>query len=73
MLYVKYPRSLRNVDDLRAERGIDSRYETMRYWWNRFGRTFAADTRRQRVSHMRGFMQRDVHEDQRGDSPPLAR
>ena len=32
MLYVKYPLSLRNVEDLLHERGIDIRYETVRYW-----------------------------------------
>jgi putative transposase len=57
MLYVKYPLSLRNVEDLLAERGIDISYETVRYWWNRFGPLFAGDIRRQRVSQMRGFRQ----------------
>jgi hypothetical protein len=37
MMYVKYPLSLRNVEDLLHERGIDLSYETVRYWWNRFG------------------------------------
>src|ERR687889_802063 len=55
LLYVKYPLSLRNVEDLLAERGIDISHETVRYWWNRFGPLFAADIRRQRVSAMRGF------------------
>ena len=36
-------RSLRNVEDLLAERGIDIAHETIRYWWNRFGPMFAAD------------------------------
>ena len=30
MMYVKYPLSLRNVEDLLAERGIDISYETVR-------------------------------------------
>ena len=38
MMYVRYPLSLRNVEDLLADRGIDIRYETVRFWWNRFGR-----------------------------------
>ena len=38
MTYVKYPLSLRNVEDLLAERGIDICHETVRFWWNRFGR-----------------------------------
>jgi transposase-like protein len=37
LLYVKYPLSLRHVEDLLAERGIDISHETVRYWWNRFG------------------------------------
>ena len=57
MLYVKYPLSLRNVEDLLAERGIDISYETVRYWWNRFGSMPAADIRRQRVNRFWGFRQ----------------
>ena len=55
MMYVRYPLSLRNVEDLLFERGIDICHETVRFWWNRFGPLFAADIRRQRVSRMRGF------------------
>ena len=55
MMCVKYPLSLRNVEDLLFERGIDICHETVRMWWNRFGPMFAGDIRRQRVSHMRGF------------------
>jgi len=64
LLYVKYPLSLRNVEDLLAERGIDISHETVRYWWNRFGPLFAADIRRQRVSRMRGFRQWRWHLDE---------
>lgn len=55
MLYVKYLLSLRNVEDLLAERGIDLSHETVRFWWQRFGPMFAAEIRRKRVSRMRGF------------------
>lgn len=55
MLYVRYPLSLRNVEDLLFERGYDISHETIRYWWNRFGPLFAADIRQQRVCRMRGF------------------
>lgn len=55
MLYVRFPLSLRNVEDLLFERGIDVCHETVRLWWNRFGPLFAADIRRQRVNRMRGF------------------
>ena len=37
MMYVRFPLSLRNVEDLLAERGIDICHETVRHWWNRFG------------------------------------
>ena len=43
MMYVRFPLSLRNVEDLLAERGIDLCHETVRLWWNRFGPLFAAD------------------------------
>ncbi len=46
MMYVKYPVSLRNVEDLLFERGIDICHETVRYWWNRFGPLFAGEIRR---------------------------
>ena len=53
MMYVRYPLSLRNVEDLLFERGIDICHETVRVWWNRFGPMFAADIRRKRVQAMR--------------------
>ena len=46
LMYVKYPLSLRNVEDLLAERGIDISHETVRFWWNRFGPMFAAEIRK---------------------------
>ena len=55
MMYVRFPLSLRNVEDLLFERGIDICHETVRYWWNRFGPLFSADIRRQRVNRMHGF------------------
>jgi putative transposase len=47
--------SLRNVEDLRFERGIDIYHETVRLWWNRFGPMFAGEIRRRRVQRMRAF------------------
>ena len=46
LMYVRFPLSLRNVEDLLFERGIDICHETVRLWWNRFGPMFAADIRR---------------------------
>ena len=53
MMDVRYPLSLRNVEDLLFERGIDICHETVRRWWNRFGQMLAAEIRRKRVQHMR--------------------
>lgn len=64
MLYVRYPLSLRNVEDLLFERGYDICHETVRLWWNRFGPMFAADIRRQRVNRMKGFRQWRWHLDE---------
>lgn len=55
MMYVRFPLSLRNVEDLLFERGIDICHETVRLWWNRFGPLFASDIRRQRISRVKGF------------------
>jgi putative transposase len=49
LLYVRFPLSLRNVEDLLREQGIEISHETVRYWWNRFGPTFAAEIRKRRV------------------------
>ena len=79
VMYVRFPLSLRNVEDLLFERGIDISHETVRHWWNRFGPLFAADVRRQRVSRMKGFRQWKWHldevyvRDQRRDALPVAR
>jgi len=53
MLYVRFPLSLRNVEDLLHERGIDVSHETVRFWWNRFGPLFAKEISRRRVDRMR--------------------
>ena len=53
MMYVRFPLSLRNVEDLLFERGIDLCHETVRLRWNRFGPMFAGEIRRRRVNRMR--------------------
>ncbi|SHI29070.1 putative transposase [Wenxinia saemankumensis] len=53
MLYIRFPLSLRNVEDLLHECGIEVSHETLRYWWNRFGPMFATEIRRRRVGAMR--------------------
>jgi putative transposase len=61
-MYVRYPLSLRNVEDLLAERGTDISRETI--WWNRFGPMFAAEIAKKRVAHMRGFTRWRWHLDE---------
>ena len=36
MLYVTFPLSLRNAEDLLHERRLDLSHESVRYWWHRF-------------------------------------
>lgn len=63
MMYVRFPLSLRNVEDLLAERGIDICHETVWLLWNWFGPLFAGDLRRQRICRMHGFRQWRWHLD----------
>jgi putative transposase len=49
MMYVRYPFSLRQVEDLLFERGIDICHDTVRFWWNRFGPMFAVEIRRRQM------------------------
>ena len=51
MMYVRFPLSLRQVEDLLSERGIDICHETVRFWWNRFGPMFASEIRKRRVQN----------------------
>jgi putative transposase len=64
MMYVRFPISLRNVEDLLHERGIDISHETVRYWWNRFGPMFAAEIRRKQVQQMRAYSNWQWHLDE---------
>jgi len=51
MMYIRYPLSLHQVEDLLFDRGIDICHETVRFWWNRFGPMFAAEIRKRRIHH----------------------
>ena len=53
MLYVRFPLSLRNVEDLLHERGVEISHETVRFWWHRFGPMFAAEIRKRRIEGMK--------------------
>jgi putative transposase len=63
MMYIRYPLSLRQVEDLLFERGIDICHETVRFWRNRFGPIFAAEIRKRRVHH-RSYSQWRWHLDE---------
>src|ERR1700746_3136823 len=47
-LYLRFTLSLRDVEDLLAERGLDVSYETIRRWVLKFGPLFAKELRRRR-------------------------
>jgi putative transposase len=47
-LYFRFALSLRDVEDLLAERGIEVSYETVRCWTRKFGQAFARNLRRSR-------------------------
>jgi len=64
MLYIRFPLSLRNVEDLLHERGVEISHETVRYWWNRFGPMLAAEIRGKRVEAMRACRQWQWHLDE---------
>jgi putative transposase len=53
MLYIRCPFSLRNVEDLLHERGIEISHKRVRFWWNSFVPMFAAEKRRKRTEGMR--------------------
>ena len=48
LMYVRFPLSLRNVEDLLFERGIDICHETVRHW-NRFARFRANSSSRSTI------------------------
>ena len=64
MMYVRFPLSLRNVENLLHESGIDISYETVRFWRNKFGLLFAAEIRKKRVSQMRAYSNWQWHLDE---------
>ena len=64
MMYIRFPLSLRQVEDLLHERGIDICHETVRAWWNRFGPMFTAEIRKKRSSSIRAHIQWRWHLDE---------
>ncbi len=64
MMYIRFPLSLRNVEDLLHERGIDVSHESIRFWWIRFGPIFATEIKRRRVDGMRAYSNWRWHVDE---------
>ena len=46
MLCVRFPLSLRNVEDLLHECRVDVSYEPARYWWRWFGPKFTSEIKK---------------------------
>jgi len=63
-LYFRFTLSYRDVEDLLAERGIDVSYETVRFWWNRFGPMFAAEILKRRIQQLRAHSNWQWHLDE---------
>ena len=77
MMYVRYPLSLRQVEDILFERGIDICHETIRFWWNRFDPMFADEIRKRRIltrsySHWRWYLDEVFVQDQWRDALSVA-
>jgi putative transposase len=51
-LYLRFPLSLRMVEDLLAARGIIVSHQTVRLWVEKFGRHFAAEIRRRSAGRL---------------------
>ena len=64
MMYVRFPLSLRNVEDLLRERGIDICHETVPHWVDRFGTYFAHKIRKRRSEGMKHSPQWQWHLDE---------
>ena len=64
LMYVRFPLSLGNVEDLLHERGIDICHESVRKWVDRFGPMFASKIRTRRASVMRQHTQWQWHLDE---------
>lgn len=64
MMCIRFPLSLRNVEDLLHERGMDVTHETVRFWWNRFGPMMAREIKKRRSQQLRQVTQWRWHLDE---------
>jgi len=52
MLYVRFPLSLRNIEDLLHERSIEVSHEAVRFWWLCYVPTHVSLVLQQRVQNL---------------------
>ena len=72
-LYLRFTLSLRDVEDLLAERGVAVSYHIVRRWVNHFGPMIAADLRKRRLKpHNDLAPRRGLSENRRPNGLPLA-
>ena len=64
MLYVRFPLSLRNLEDLLHKRSVDVSLETVRFWWKRFEPVFASEIARKRRCQARSHSNWQWHFDE---------
>jgi putative transposase len=64
MMYIRFPLSLRNVEDLLHERGIDISHETVRFWWNRLGPLMGEEIKQKPILQLRTYSKRKWHIDE---------
>ena len=64
MVYVRFPLSLRNVEDLLHEQGIDVSHEIVRFWWNCFGPMFASEIIKKKCKQARSHINWQLHFDE---------
>jgi len=71
-LYLRFPLSLRMVEDLLAARGIVVSHQTVRLWVEKFGRDFAREIRRRSAGQESAKQRLQISIRPDGDHRPAA-
>ncbi len=66
-LYHRFPLSLRDVQEMMAERGVIVSYESIHQWCRKFGQSFANGLRRRRARLLTVALDEDVDVVRGGD------
>lgn len=72
-LYYRFNLSIRDVEDMLAERNISVSYEAIRLWVNKFGTEFAQRLRRRHSGFGGTYFLDEICKDWRHTTLPLAR